>query len=108
MCALRICSAIQVPPERWRALAPSPAQLDDPAIEPRCSVHCGLSRKCNGSRGKLMRTCEQKVNKEEKLTLTFHPGNDFECIPSRVRAHQQCPVVEEAALRTAGGFPKPS
>jgi hypothetical protein len=48
-----------------------------------------------------MRTCEQKVNKEEKLTLTFHPGNDFECIPSRVRAHQQCPVVEEAALRTA-------
>src|SRR5260370_40538862 len=31
-----------------------------------------LSRKCNGSRGKLMRTCEQKVNKGEKLTLTFH------------------------------------
>ncbi len=31
-----------------------------------------LSRKCNGSRGKKVRTCEQKVNKEEKLTLTFH------------------------------------
>ena len=35
--------------------APSPAQLEDPAIEPMCSVHCGLSRKCNGSRGELMR-----------------------------------------------------
>jgi hypothetical protein len=31
-----------------------------------------LSRKCNGSLGKLVRTCEQKVNKEENLTLTFH------------------------------------
>jgi len=31
-----------------------------------------LSRKGNGNRGKLVRTCEQKVNKEEKLTLTFH------------------------------------
>jgi len=72
MCSLRICSANPVSPERWRALASSPAQLDDPAIEPRCSVHGGVSRKCNGSRGKLMRTCEQKVNKEEKLTLTFH------------------------------------
>jgi hypothetical protein len=27
---------------------------------------------CHGSRGKLVRTCEQKVNKEEKLTLAFH------------------------------------
>jgi hypothetical protein len=31
-----------------------------------------LSRKCNGSRGRLMRSWEQKVNKGEKLTLTFH------------------------------------
>jgi len=31
-----------------------------------------LSRKCNGSGGELMGTCEQKVNKEEKLTLTVH------------------------------------
>src|SRR5258708_37169280 len=31
-----------------------------------------LSRKCHGSRGKFVRTCEQKVNKEEKLTLAFH------------------------------------
>jgi hypothetical protein len=31
-----------------------------------------LSPKCNGSRGKLLRTCEQKVIKEEKLTITFH------------------------------------
>ncbi len=31
-----------------------------------------LSRKCNGSRGKLARTCEQKMNKEKKLTLRFH------------------------------------
>ena len=31
-----------------------------------------LSRKCKGGRGKLARTCEQQVNKEEKLTLRFH------------------------------------
>ena len=45
----------------------SPSSTDVAAISKR-----RLSRKCNGSRGKMARTCEQKVNKEEKLTLTLH------------------------------------
>jgi len=50
------------------------ANLSDNCFEAEISHHSlrRLSRKCNGSRGKSVRTCEQKVNKEEKLALTFH------------------------------------
>ncbi len=36
------------------------------------------------------------------------PRNDFEYVPSRVRAHQQCRAFESAALRIVGAFPKSS